>query len=51
MASKNIVKYRERFDFTKISKELYQWFSGHMAKGLKKMYTYRTAGDCELSRA
>lgn len=38
MASKNIVKFRESFDFTKISKELYQWFPGHMAKGLKKMY-------------
>lgn len=31
-------KFRTSFDFSKISKELYQWFPGHMAKGLKKMY-------------
>ena len=31
-------KFREKFDFTKISKEIYRWFPGHMAKGLRKMY-------------
>lgn len=30
--------FRKQFDFNRISKELYQWFPGHMAKGLKKMY-------------
>ena len=30
--------FRRTFDFSKISKELYQWFPGHMAKGLKKIY-------------
>lgn len=30
--------FRKQFDFSRISKELYQWFPGHMAKGLKKMY-------------
>lgn len=31
-------KFRTQFDFSRISKEIYQWFPGHMAKGLKKMY-------------
>jgi hypothetical protein len=30
--------FRQTFDFGKISKEIYQWFPGHMAKGLKKIY-------------
>ena len=30
--------FRKKFDFSKISKELYQWFPGHMQKGLRKMY-------------
>jgi ribosome biogenesis GTPase A len=30
--------FRQTFDFSKISKEIYQWFPGHMAKGLKKIY-------------
>ena len=37
MAS-SVRKFRDKFDFTKISKEIYQWFPGHMHKGLKKMY-------------
>ena len=30
--------FRKTFDFSRMSKEMYQWFPGHMAKGLKKMY-------------
>ena len=33
-----MLKFRQKFDFSKISKEIYQWFPGHMAKGLKKIY-------------
>ncbi len=33
-------KFRKTFDFSKISKEIYQWFPGHMQKGLKKMYEH-----------
>ncbi len=32
--------FRQTFNFAKISKEMYQWFPGHMAKGLKKMYEH-----------
>jgi ribosome biogenesis GTPase A len=31
-------KFRQKFDFSKIPKDIYHWFPGHMAKGLKKMY-------------
>lgn len=37
MAS-NVAKFRESFDFTRISKEFNHWFPGHMAKGIRKMY-------------
>ena len=33
-----MINFRKQFDFTKYSKELNNWFPGHMAKGLKKMY-------------
>ena len=33
-----MIKFRDKFDFGRISKEMYQWFPGHMAKGLRKMY-------------
>jgi ribosome biogenesis GTPase A len=32
------IKFRKSFDFNKLSKEIYQWFPGHMHKGLKQMY-------------
>lgn len=31
-------QFRKTFDFSKISKEIYQWFPGHMKKGLTKIY-------------
>lgn len=33
-------KFRTSFDFSKLSKEIYQWFPGHMQKGLKQMYEH-----------
>ena len=33
-------KFRTKFDFSKLSKEIYQWFPGHMQKGLKQMYEH-----------
>ena len=32
------IKFRKSFDFNKLSKEIYQWFPGHMHKGLKQIY-------------
>ncbi len=32
------IKFRQAFDFSKISKEIYEWFPGHMKKGLTKIY-------------
>jgi ribosome biogenesis GTPase A len=32
--------FRQKFNFDRISKELYQWFPGHMAKGIKKMHEH-----------
>ena len=29
---------RKSFNFDKLAKEIYQWFPGHMAKGLRQMY-------------
>ena len=31
-------KFRQVFDFSKISKEIYEWFPGHMKKGLARIY-------------
>ena len=42
-----MVIFRQTFDFSKISKELYQWFPGHMAKGLKKMYFKTVLSSCD----
>jgi ribosome biogenesis GTPase A len=39
------LKMRESFDFSKISKELYQWFPGHMASGLKSMFKQLSSID------
>ena len=33
-------QFRKTFDFSKISKEIYQWFPGHMKKGLQKIYEH-----------
>jgi len=32
-----IGKFRQTFDFSKISKEIYEWFPGHMKKGLARI--------------
>ena len=42
------MKFRTEFDFTKISKELNNWFPGHMAKGLKKMYEHLYGVDAVI---
>ena len=33
-----MAKFRQVFDFTKLSKELYRWFPGHMNKGLRQIH-------------
>ena len=34
------INFRNTFDFSKVPKDFYHWFPGHMAKGLKKMYEH-----------
>jgi hypothetical protein len=33
-----MTKFRQVFDFSKLSKELYRWFPGHMTKGLRQIH-------------
>ena len=40
--------FRKKFDFRRISKELYQWFPGHMAKGIKKMHEHLPSVDAVI---
>ena len=40
--------FRTAFDFSKLSKEMYQWFPGHMQKGLRKMYEHLPQVDAVI---
>lgn len=40
-----MIKFRNEFDFKKFAKNLINWFPGHMAKSLKKMYEHLQGVD------
>ncbi len=39
------MSFRKTFDVSKISKEIYNWFPGHMSKGLSQMYEHLNGVD------